>query len=267
MSNIQLINMVGGGFQHDFSSSANKKPKLIEWVKNNHTAPISIHIDNSIMSPVDKTKKNYAWLSESKTIIPNVYNWAKDNITYMEENFELIFTHDKSLLNLSDKMKLVICNAIPWVNNHGIHKKTKLVSMIASNKKMCSDHIKRLEIAEKYKHKLDLFGRGHNYIEYKEDGLNDYCFSITMENGLYPNMFTEKISDCFATGTIPIYWGCNEISEMFNPNGIIMLDDNFNIDDLSFDLYYSKMDAIKDNYNIIMNLPIAEDYIYENYIK
>ena len=54
----QKINMVGGGFQHDVSSCANRIPEHIEWVKVNYTAPISIHIDSGIIdTPVDKTKK------------------------------------------------------------------------------------------------------------------------------------------------------------------------------------------------------------------
>ena len=57
----QKINMVGGSFQHDICSCANRIPEHIEWVKGNYTAPISIHIDSGIMAtPVDKTKKNYA---------------------------------------------------------------------------------------------------------------------------------------------------------------------------------------------------------------
>jgi hypothetical protein len=39
------------------------------------------------------------------------------------------------------------------------------------------------------------------------------------------------------------------------------------IDDLSPELYLSKRDAILDNYQTAINMPIAEDYIYETYIK
>jgi len=263
----QLINMVGGGFQHDTSSCANKIPKKIEWVKNNFSAPISIHIDDGLMIPTNKTKINYGWLSESKTIIPHIYQWAINNITYLEENFELIFTNDKSLLSLSNKFKLTICSAVPWVNDIKIHKKSKLVSMISSNKKMCQEHVKRVEIAEKFKSEIPVFGRGYNPIVKKEIALNDYCFSIVIENLNYSNGYSEKISDCFATGTIPIYFGSPDIGEVFNSDGIITYTDEFKLSDLSFDLYYSKINSIKDNYQRIIDFPIAEDYIFENYIN
>lgn len=260
--------MVGGGFQHEVCSSAGSVPKLIEWVKGNHTAPISIHIDHSIQhKPIDKSKKNYAWLSESKTINKGLYEWCVQNIKQLEEKFELIFTHDKSLLPVSDKFKLVICNARPWVTDYGIHKKAKLISMVASSKVMCDEHVYRKKIVSKYRNQLDLYGRGYKNIMTKEEGIKDYMFSITMENGTYPLMYTEKITDCFALGTIPIYWGTPDIGEVFDTNGIITLTDNFNISELSEELYHSKMDSIKNNYEITMNLPTVEDYIYENFIK
>lgn len=263
----QKINMIGGGFQHDICSSAENVPEYIEWVKDNHTALISIHIDYAIQNTVDKSKMNFAWIQESSTINVSLIDWVKENINYLEENFELIFTHDTRLLPLSSKIKQVICNAKPWVKDIKIHDKTKLVSMIASSKVMCKEHAFRQEIVHKFKDKLDLYGRGHNQINNKIEGLKNYCFSITMENSTYPLGYTEKIADCFATGTIPIYYGCKEIDTLFNADGIIWLDEDFKIEDLSYDLYYSKMPAIKDNFNRIKNWPTAEDFLYLNYIK
>lgn len=263
----QRINMVGGGFQHDVCSSANNIPKSIEWVKD-CSANISIHIDYSIFSSsIDKKKTNYAWIVEAKNIIPNVYEACKKNILFLEENYELIFTHDQELVNLSSKFRLVLCNARAWITNPKIHNKTKLTSMIASSKVMCSDHVYRQQIIKKYQGKLDHYGRGFKEIISKEQGLNDYCFSIAMENGNYPVMFTEKITDCFAAGVIPIYYGTVLIDQYFNKNGIIMLTDDFNLDTLSYEYYELRLDAIKDNFERTNNLPIAEDYIYERYIK
>ncbi len=263
----QKINMVGGGFQHDVCSSAGSTPKLIEWVKGQHTAPISIHIDSAVVTtPTNKNKLNYGWLSESKTIQPKVYEWCVNNIPYIEDNFELLFTHDKSLTELSDKIKLVICSAKPWVQDCGIFEKTKLVSMIASSKVMCEEHRYRQQIIKKFRGKLDHYGRGYNPINKKEDGLKDYCFSIAMENHTYALAYSEKITDCFATGTIPIYWGC-DLNEVFDNEGIIYLDDDFKIEDLSTDLYMSKLESVKNNFEIVVNMPTTEDYIYENYIK
>jgi hypothetical protein len=142
-----------------------------------------------------------------------------------------------------------------------------MISMIASNKRYCPGHNYRQLIVERYRDKVDCFGKGHRFIEKKETGLNDYYFSIAMLNDSYPNYFTEILTDCFATGTIPIYWGDPFIGEFFNEKGIIPLTDNFMVEDLSPDLYFSKMEYIKENFERAINLPVAEDYVFEKYIK
>jgi hypothetical protein len=261
------INLIGGGFGHCNSSSGEMFPKYVEWGKDVRSSNISMYVDDAILSPVDKTKKNYAWIAESSEYIAPTISRIIQNIKYMEDNFELIFTHDKRLLSLSNKMRLVITNAVPWIIEPKIYDKSKLASMIVSNKSSTSGHRYRLTALNKVRDRIDCFGAGWNRIEKKEQGLADYFFSIAMENGNYPNYFTEKVTDCFATGTIPVFWGTLTISEFFNEKGIIFYTDDFKIEDLSPELYYSKMDYIKDNFDRILQFPVAEDYIYENYIK
>jgi hypothetical protein len=139
--------------------------------------------------------------------------------------------------------------------------------MIASNKQMCEGHMKRLQFVEKFKDKLDFYGRGFNEIDCKEDGLRDYMFSVGIENAVYDCYFTEKLTDCFACGTIPIFYGSRGVTKYFNEDGIIFLDDEFDLSSLTPDLYYSKMDAVKDNLERAIEFPIAEDYLYQTYFN
>jgi hypothetical protein len=46
-------------------------------------------------------------------------------------------------------------------------------------------------------------------------------FSVCIENSSERNYFTEKLIDCFAQKVIPIYWGAPNVSEFFDPDGII----------------------------------------------
>lgn len=264
--------MVGGGFQHTNCSSLNNVAKYVEWIPNKERTPhnssnISIHIDEAITTVPDKSKKNYAWILESSDFIPELITWVKNNISFLENNYELIFSHDKRLLPLSCKMREVLCPAAPWVMDRKIHSKSKLVSMITSSKTSTPGHRYRMEVFGKYKNKIDCFGHGHNPIERKETGLNDYYFSLAVQNANYPNFFTEEVTDCFATGAIPIFWGSSAIGENFNENGVIRLTDDFKVEDLSIELYQSKIEHIQDNFERIINLPTAEDFIYLNYIK
>ena len=259
------INMIGGGFQHSVSTN-DMDPKFIEWIKDG-SAPISIHIDNGLKISTNPNNKNYGWLCESKTIIPSQYEWCLRNIETLKNNFIKVFTHDVELSKLSNIFQLTQCSAKSYFSHGEVYKKSKLVSMIASNKVMCGEHVYRQQMIEKFKNKCDHFGRGYKKIENKEDGLKDYCFSIVMENATYPNMFTEKITDCFMTGTIPIYYGISNISDFFDINGIIILNDEFEIDSLSFELYYSKIEYIKKNLKLAKDLLVSEDYIYKNFIE
>lgn len=262
----QEINLIGGGFQHTESTNTHP-PKYIKWIKNAFTSPVSIYVDYALRLKSNPETKNYGWLCESKTINNDLYSWCSQNISFLKENFISIFTHDVSLSKLSTLFTLTQCSSKSFLDEEKIYEKSKLVSMIASNKVRCNEHKFRQHIIKKYSKYCDHYGRGYKEIPNKLTGLKDYCFSFAMENATYPNMFTEKITDCFVTGTIPIYYGIENISDFFNKDGIIVLDENFKIEDLSFDLYKSKMNAIKENFEISKNMLVAEDYIYINFIK
>jgi hypothetical protein len=142
--------------------------------------------------------------------------------------------------------------------------------MVSSGKTMCAGHHFRNNMMIQFKntgYPIDYYGRLFNPFEKKEDVLRDYCFSITIENERYSNYYTEKLMDCFACGTIPIYYGTPDVSKMFNMDGIILLDDKFDINMLSEDLYYSKMEAIKDNFERCNNHRSSDDYLYDEILK
>jgi len=270
--------MVGGPFQHDVCSSALNKNKYVEWDKKSHNGSTSVHIDYEIFLPIDKKKKNYAWICESSAIRGPLIERIKNNLDYVNSNFDLIFTHDRRLLDLGDKFKFTLPNAKPWIQNRQVYQKSKKISFIASIKRFCKEHHFRHEILHKFQHHVVHFGRGYSNsmpwtvtiddrIESgKILGLKDFMFSFNMENANYPLGFSEKLTDCFATGTIPIYWGTRDVIEVFDGDGIIFLDD-LEIDKLNEDLYLSKMEVIKKNLEIACELPSSEDYFYINYIK
>lgn len=48
-------------------------------------------------------------------------------------------------------------------------------------------------------------------------------FHIAIENCRMPDYFTEKVMDCFQSMTVPIYWGCTNIGDYFNTDGMIVV--------------------------------------------
>ena len=233
------INLIGGPFQHAYSSVWWKKPREITWLKNQYKSDITFYVDNSIKNGISDNFKGqkYAWLNESR-IFHNMTDWIINNKEIIEKNFKLLFTHDINISKISDKFIYIPGNGF-WIESPKIYDKNKLLSIIMSNKNSTIGHKKRHDIISKYQNKLDIYGRGIKEIKLKEEGLNDYMFSFAIENDNYDIYFSEKILDCFATGTIPIYWGTKKISNYFDINGIIFYDD-FDISLLNEEFYYSK---------------------------
>ena len=110
-------------------------------------------------------------------------------------------------------------------------KKTKLVSLVISNKTMMPGHNQRLKIAKQlmkdYPGEVDVYGRGINPIENKATALEPYMFHICMENSFIPDYWTEKFADPILGQCVPIYSGCTNISRYFGKKGYY----NFDIND------------------------------------
>ena len=51
------------------------------------------------------------------------------------------------------------------------------------------------------------------------------------------------------------------------PNGIIILNDDFEIENLNKDLYFSKMESIKKNFELSLKYDIIEDILYNEILK
>ena len=260
------FNLVGETFTHLTNGNKGysvhgKESKYIEWVKDGGEA--TFYIDSTLPHAwvYPKPGPKYAWLLESKYITPEIVDSVKINYQQYIDTFDAIFTHNQDLLSIHPKFKWCPAQGF-WIKEPKIYEKSKMISMIASNKRMCKGHATRLEWVERLRDQVDLYGRGFNEILHKEEGLCDYMFSVAIENGQYETYFTEKLLDCFATGTIPVYLGAPDIGKYFNADGIITLSDEFYISD---ELYYSKMDAIKDNLEIVKKMEVLEDFIYLTY--
>jgi len=57
--------------------------------------------------------------------------------------------------------------------------------------------------------------------ESKCETLSRYRFALCFENAILRGWVTEKIFDCFLTGTVPIYWGSPDIDQRIPPECFI----------------------------------------------
>lgn len=64
------------------------------------------------------------------------------------------------------------------------------------------------------------------------DSLKEYKFNIVIENEYQKNWVTEKFFDSVLTDTIPVYFGCKNIKEIFPEDGYILIEDINNIEEI-----------------------------------
>lgn len=151
-------------------------------------------------------------------------------------------------------------------------EKTKLLSIITSNKAFTSGHLKRLAFVEKLKEhygdKLDVYGRGIKDFDDKWDILAPYKYHIAIENSSQDYYWTEKISDCYLTETFPLYYGCTNLNEYFPEKSFRRIDIN-NIEEairiiddaIASDVYGKSRDVLHECKNLVL-----DDYNMFEYI-
>lgn len=219
-------------------------------------SPVKCVCDEHIFSNT-REGKQVLLLIEPRSIQPNVY----DHVLEVYDQYEYVFTHDSKLLNALPNAKPILWGGV-WCRKEFPEKK-KLISMTCSDKELCKLHKERLRIARKYKDKIDIYGTidGGKFAD-PIDTLEPYMYSVVIENYIDDIWFTEKICNCFATKTIPIYYGAREIWKYFNIDGIIVCQ---SIEDIE-----KAIDMVlkfKEEYISLYNNEKMQEILEENYIK
>jgi hypothetical protein len=172
--------------------------------------------------------------------------------------YNKIFTQDE---NLTGSKFIQSHPALPWhINkNYNFLKSSKMneksakLSWVTSNSSGFSGHRKRMGFLDfiQTKVEFDLWGKGFKFIEDKWNGINNYMYSLSIENFSCNNYWTEKLSDCFLSWAMPIYYGCKNIYEFFPKESMVVIDINnpeealeIIKDTISSDKFYKNIDAI-----------------------
>ncbi len=105
--------------------------------------------------------------------------------------------------------------------------KTKLLSIIVSNKRFTKGHRERYDFAEFLKKELgdqiDIFGIDKP-LEDKWDAIAPYKYHIVIENAALDDYWTEKLADAFLGESYPIYYGAPNIENYFSPHTLSTID-------------------------------------------
>jgi len=168
-----------------------------------------------------EARKGFIWKWDNEPIV-------NDSI---ERGYDRVFTH-----LLIDSPKVVTAPPILdwWVQKSYDEleqaicpEKPLSISAIASTKDWIAGHRLRGEFVERAIGAfpdMDVFGRGRaREVEDKWDGLAPYRYSLAIENTSKEDYWTEKISDCFLSYSVPFYWGATNIADYFPEGSYIWL--------------------------------------------
>ena len=192
--------------------------------------------------------------------------------------FDYIICHDPSTFGNTDKF-IEYIPATSWIErdfymNINTAKKVFKISSLTGYKNSAPGHKLRHDL---YAHQRSfsqfpmVFYRSsatphlpniHNnpFLSYsslsaKVELFETFQFSLVIENVREINGITEKLIDCLITKTIPIYYGCPNVSKFFNTDGWIILETQDIVQELHAKLpilnesYYAKYEAvIEENY-------------------
>ena len=154
----------------------------------------------------------------------------------------------------------------PWVDDlsfwnyenliNSTFEKTKIISSsitkLNTNYQWPCLYPQRFRILEKLKEMgtIDIFD-GETSPK-RKDALVDYKFNISIENSYEQNWISEKFYDNILTDTVPIYFGCKNIKELYPEDGYILIDDINDIDGIE---------------KLLTNIIINSDEIYKQKLE
>ena len=272
------VSLKDESFRGGYSSNNGILPvysKYFKYDRDNIHPTVIYTEDHIIASTVDQypNHNNIAWLVDTKAIRSDAYNILLQNI----DKYNYILTHDLSIINQINVNKTKALFSIVggcWIEetDRKIYNKTKNLSIIASWKNFTEGHKLRHSLIKNYKDLFNgVYGNGYCFIENKIQALKDYRFSVVIENNICDDYFTEKLMDCIVTGTIPIYYGTDNIKNYFNIDGFITIKNEFDFVNkkhlFTEEFYLSKLKIIKENFEIAKNYVNTEDWAYLKYKK
>lgn len=242
---------------------------------------IHFYTHDAMLEQMGSPSRKYGMLNESEAIVPKDYSLFR-RYKGLENDFTAIFTYSDRILNEVHNAKFLPVCAVPWygtergggaLSESQFMNKTKNVSIVSSGKVKCLLHNYRIDCARRCRKEglADAFGTFDGGAPIKiAESLTDYRYSIAIENDVNAYFFTEKITNCFLSMTVPIYLGASRIGDFFNKDGIIFLSEKDDIKKIlsqcSEKDYLSRLDAIKDNYQRAMEYRNIWDWMYLRYL-
>lgn len=220
--------------------------------------PFTLFVDDIPQVQEDLSEVNVLVLQEPNEYF-GLHDWAITNKHY----FSVILTWDEKVLNNCDNA-MFLPFGHTWFRKEEYEKtydKTFQVSHLAGALNKTYGHSLRHELTSR-ENELKIptnfyktYGNRSDIDDARKGKIEVFGgseFGVAIENTNHRGYFTEKILDLFLLKTIPIYWGCSNIGDFFNTNGIIQVN---NVDDIT-----NKVNSLNEKYYSVCKKAIDENY-------
>ena len=226
------------------------------------------HIDFSLfVETIPESQNDLSAINIISLHEPNEYFGLHDWVIQNKNIFNVILTWDDKVLNNCENA-VFLPFGHTWFKPDQYkkeHQKEFKISHLRGSLLKSYGHQIRWEILNR-KNEIkvptkffETYGDRHNIERAridKEEVFGDAQFGVAIENFSHRGWFSEKILDCFLLKTIPIYWGCSNIGDFFNKEGIIKFEnpDDFIyiVNQLDEKYYDSKKHIIEENYQLAL---------------
>lgn len=264
------VNLIDQNFshvrqQHGFDGASWFLPKKIQYIRDQTKWDgVTLFTDScvyhchQVACPI-----KIAWMLEP----PVIYNNWYINYEQIEPYFDYILTFDRKLLERNPQKYIRFHASSIRISPEKclVYPKSKLLSLCLSDKKYAPGHKLRHDIAERFGSQMDIYG--DKYIPYPDCLVpyKDHAFVITVMNCKMDYYFTEYLTHAFATGAVPVFWGCPSIGDIFNSKGMIVFDTLEDLENilptLSFEMYETMKPHVLDNFERAKNYITMDDSV------
>lgn len=237
------------------------------WDRSGARREFAVFTDTSILEAEQREDcGRVAWMYESPANTRKEYRWLRQHAHL----FDRILTFEQEMLETLPQARFCPYGGC-WIapQDWKVHPKSKNLSIIASNKRYMPGQKLRHKVIRRHREAFDaILGRGYREIAEKIEGLRDYRYSVTIENGRHNFYFTEKLIDCFMTGTVPVYWGCPSIALFFDKEGMICFEHPRELEPILAQIgpedYARRLPAIERNLETARRYVYPETHVWEN---
>lgn len=221
--------------------------------------PVDLFVDSVLGFDANRDSIKILYIKEAEAI-----NKMADFAVRHRDRFDFILTyHDEVLKECSNAVFMPF--GTTWVHDYQWpQEKEFAVSHLTGHKSITDGHRMRQKVHYR-QDKITVpraffiskFGGVENAFDNKVLGeekspLFNSQFHICIENSRQKNYFTEKLVDALITKTAPIYWGCPNIGDFFNLDGIIVVDSLEDlitkVNGLTEETYANLHQAVEENY-------------------